>query len=319
MKTRAITYGAMMTAIAVVLALLCNYFPLFWIFYYLMPVPMIILAKQQGILTAVLSSIAATLILFMLMDPFQAISFGLLLIVLGCGLGVAYYKKQSGFVKVCVGYLATAISITLIILLTQVFLKQNFITLLTNAINSTATQIKAIYTSMNLEEEQLSLLVTTVDQVVEIMKLLIPTVFLVLPFVISIVNVAVTDKILKRMRIQNKPIKNIAHWQVSRSFRAFMTVVVIATALLDFLPDIPELYNVTLTLLSSIVFYLLGISYIFWGINQRMKKHNSNVFVKIVVVFISILISYISMIIAMIGMIDVFFNLRRFHKRKDQQ
>jgi len=317
MKTRAITYGAMMTAIAVILALLCNYIPLFWIFYYLMPIPIIILAKQQGFLTAVLSSVAATLILFMLMDPFQAISFGLLLILLGCGLGAAYYKKQSGFVKVCVGYLATAVSIIVLILLTQVFLDQNFITLLTNSINGAAEQIKNFYMTMDLDEEELSLLVTTVDQMAEIMKLVIPTVFLLIPFLVSIVNVAVTDKILKRIRIQNKPIRNIAEWQVSRSFRAFMAFVVITTALLDFLPDIPPLYNVTLTLLSSVVFYLLGISYLFWTINQRMKKHHQNVLIKVLVVFISILISYISMVIAFIGMIDVFFNLRRFHKRKD--
>ena len=314
MKTRAITYRAMMTAIAVILALLCNYIPLFWLFYYLIPIPIIILAKQQGFLTAVLSSVAATLILFMLMEPLQAISFGLLLILLGCGLGAAYYKKQSGFVKVCVGYLATALSIIVLILLMQVFLDQNFMTLLTNSINSTAEQIKAMYIAMNLDDETLSLYTTSVDQMVESIKLAIPTVFLLLPFMISIVNVAVTDKILKRIRIENKPIRNIAEWQVSRSFRAFMAFAVIATALLEFLPDIPILYSATLTSLASVVFYLLGISYIFWTINQRMTKQHQNVLIKVLVVFLSLLISYI---IAMIGMIDMFFNLRRFHKRKD--
>lgn len=64
MKTKAITEGALLCALTVLLSLLCYYVPLMIILYIFIPVPMVVLAKRQDMRTTVVSSLAASAILF---------------------------------------------------------------------------------------------------------------------------------------------------------------------------------------------------------------------------------------------------------------
>ena len=83
MKTKAITEGAMLCALAVIIALFSSYVPFLLLLFFLIPVPMVILAEKQGFKVTLIAGLAATLILFMFMDPLTAGGYGIYMIFVG--------------------------------------------------------------------------------------------------------------------------------------------------------------------------------------------------------------------------------------------
>ena len=108
MKTRGITEGAMFCALGVILTLISYYLPFFVLLVFFIPVPMVVLGKRQGLKVSILSSIAATILIGLFLGPLNAISFGALMLFVGCSLGFAYHRDLAPVIKVGIGILGVA-------------------------------------------------------------------------------------------------------------------------------------------------------------------------------------------------------------------
>lgn len=308
----------MLCALAVVIALFSSYVPFLLLLFFLIPVPMVILAEKQGFKVTLIASLAATLILLMFMDPLTAASYGIYMIFVGCGLGYMYYKRKDGFLKLAVAYCGVFAALILMLVLLQVLTGQNFVAMLTETIDTSSAQVMDVYRSLGaFPEDQLSLLQTAVDQMKETMKMVIPLAFLVAPFFIGWVNVLVSDVILKRMRMPVNPLLPLSRWRLPRSFKNFLILVVIALLVIDLahIDAIPAVYTYTLMMIIYLLYFLMGISFVFWLINRKRTKESMGF--KILIVVLCLLIPYISYIISFVGVADIYIDVRKFIENRD--
>lgn len=308
----------MLCALAVVIALFSSYVPFLAVLYIFIPVPMVILAEKQGLKVTVIASIAATLILLLFMDPVSAALYGAYMIFVGCSLGVIYYKRKSGFLKLAVAYAGSFAAVTFLIILMQVVSGQNLIAMLTQTIDETSSQVMEVYRSVGMfQEDQLSMLQSVVDQMQEMMKLVIPLAFLITPFFIGWANVLIADTVLKRMRKPIRPLPPLSQWRLPRSFKNFLILIVIALLVIDLghIEAVPIIYTYTLMMLLYLLYFLMGISFIYWLINRKRAKESMGL--KVLVIVLCLFIPYLLYIVSFVGVADIYIDVRKFIENRD--
>ncbi|MDO4288306.1 MAG: DUF2232 domain-containing protein [Eubacterium sp.] len=320
MKTKAMTDGAMLSALAVIFSLLSYYVPFLMIFYFFIPVPAAIAANKHGMKVAVIAGIAATLILIFFMDLVSALSCGMYLLITGCVVGWAYRSKKSGFVRLALSYVASLLTLTLSLALLQLITGQNFITEFSAAVDQSMAEIQTMYQSLAadpstqqlLSAEQLESATTLVDTLGRVIKMMIPASFLLAPFIIGWINVIITDKMMVRLKLPVDRLKPLSQWRMPRSLAFFMLCVITFLGLADLFnwEFIPEIYSFTLTTICYMVYGLMGMGFVFWLINRKRKKESTGL--KILAVAVCFLFSWLSYLLVFVGLADAYMDLRRF-------
>ncbi|MEG0074480.1 MAG: DUF2232 domain-containing protein [Eubacterium sp.] len=311
MKTKAMAEGAMFCALAVLLALICYYVPFLIVLYIFIPVPIVVLARKQGFKVSMISSVAATILLFLLVDPVTAVSFGMYLILVGCSLGYTYYKEKNGFIKLLIGYGSSFLVIILGIVLFQVISGQNYIDNMITMFATASTEALKIYENPGLlSGDQMAQMGTMIDSLMNTLKLSIPGAFLILPFFLGWANVVFSDIILKRLRMPVVPLKKLSQWQLPKSLKTFLIVVIVFVLAIDLMKieAVPQIYTFTITSIISTIYFIMGLSFIFWLMARKKVKENMGL--KILIVVLCVLFSFLMSIVTFVGVIDIYIDLR---------
>ena len=316
MKPRAITEGALITAIAVVLALGCYYIPLLYLFYVLVPTPIAVLAKRQGVGVALVSALAAGAITFLFIDPLTASTYLFYFVFVGVALGWCYSAGKSGFIRMVVGYMGAFIAIMLSIVVISAVSGTDIMAQIGEAIDLSGQQAAEIYRSA-LPADQVGPFNESVNTLVAQMKLMIPAVFLILPFFIAWFNVLLTDFVLIRTLHQIEPLRKISQWEAPVSLQVFMALMLVLTIIFQLLPanTVPQVYSTTISVLSDLVFTLQGFSFVFWFLFR--KKQKESMLIKVIVVLIVMSIPFASLILRFIGIFDMFSGIRKIIALRD--
>lgn len=316
MKPRAITEGALITAIAVVLALGCYYIPILYLFYVLVPTPIAVLARRQGVGTAAVSALAAGAITFLFIDPLTAATYMLYFVFVGVSLGWCYANEKNGFTRMVVGYLGAFITVMLSIVIISAVSGINIMTQIGEAIDLSSGQAVEIYRSA-LPADQVGALSESVKTLAAQMKMMMPAVFLILPFFIAWFNVLLSDFILIRTRNRIEPLRPISRWEAPVSLQVFMALMLVVTIVLQLMPanTVPQIYSTTISVLSDMVFTLQGFSFVFWFIFRKRPKES--LLVKVIVVFIVMTVPFASLILRFIGIFDMFSGIRKIIAYRD--
>jgi uncharacterized protein YybS (DUF2232 family) len=309
----------MIAALSVVLALASYYLPFLLVLYLFIPVPTIILCQRQGFVTALLASVAATLIMFLFMDLANALFSGIYLLLVGCGLGYVYYRKESGPVRLGVGTGAAFASFILMILLLQVITGQNFIDQIVSEFNTVSSQVMSTYQGMGLlSSDQLGQMQSLVDEMMKTFKMTIPLVVITMPFFIAWANIVITDAVLKRIKAPVAPLAPLSHWHLPSSFKNFLLLVILFLVIVQVsgTQAIPEIYTYTLMQLVFQVYVLMGLSFLFWLISR--KKQQESMGLKVLIVLISLAIPLMSYVLSILGVTDIYMNIRLLITMKDE-
>ena len=312
MKTRAITEGALLAAITVITALISNYIPFMSVLIFFLPVPCVILYQRHGLAVSAVSSGAAILILLLFMDPISVVSIGLFSSFPGLVLGWCYKKKKDGFFRLCAGYVIYLCVFILAILLFQLVSGVSFMEDYINTLNEASSGVMQVYQSSGvLSTDQIASLQTEVDSLMTSFKLMLPACFLLIPFFMSWFTIVLCDYTLRKLRISFYPLTPLYEWQLPRSFKLFSVVLIIGTAVLMYgFPDVSETYSVTIMAVLSVIFGLMGFSFIFWL--TRLKLAGKGKWLRIMYVILCLLIPVLFEVVLFIGMLDVYMGLRRF-------
>ena len=319
MKPKALTEGALLCALSVVLALMCYYLPFMIVLYIFIPIPIIVLCRRQGFAVSMISSVAAMFILFFLIDVVSAATFGMYMILVGCGLGYAYYKGKNGFSKMVAGYLSILITLFGMLIIAQVVTGQNFIEMTVTQMTEMSHQVVETYKEIGLlSPEQIGTMEGTLEQFMSSVKMTIPLSFLMAPFFIAWINIIFSDKLLKRLGMSVDPLPPLSAWRVPKSLKNVLVIVVVFLLIKEFggFKSVPEIYSYTLMQLAYYVYVAMGFSFVFWWMNRKKKKES--VGLKVLIVVISILIPFASYLISMLGVADIYINLRLIIQIKDE-
>ncbi|MGI6108460.1 MAG: YybS family protein [Eubacteriaceae bacterium] len=317
MKTRAITEGALFAAITVITALLSYYIPFMSVLIFFLPVPCVILYQRHGLAAAAVSSGAAILLMLLFMDAVNVITIGLMTAVPGLILGWCYDKKKSGFVRLGAGYLVYLGVFILIILLFQLISGISFMDDYINTLNEASSGVMQIYKESGLlSQDQITNLSSQVDQLMTSFKMMLPACFLIIPFFMSWFTSMLCDYTLRKLRIACIPLTPMYEWCLPNSFKLFSVILMAGTAIITYgFPQVPEIYTYTVIAVMSVLFLLMGYSFIFWL--TRIKMSGRGKWIRVLCVILSFMMPVLMTVIMFVGLMDVYMGLRRFFLRKE--
>ena len=315
MKTRGITEGAMFCALGVILTLVSYYLPFFVLLVFFIPVPMVVLGKRQGLKVSVLSSIAATILIGLFLGPLNAISFGALMLFVGCSLGFAYHRDLEPVKKVVIGILGFAILLIAVVASYELVMGIGFTSLLLQTLEQSSSEVMAFYETANLmDAEQLTLAKTAMEKNIEMMKLALPSAFLLLPVVFGMVNVVVSDLILKRIGYPVKAFKPLSQWEMPATLKYFLMILLLGDFMVSMfqVSTIPQIYLVTVMNFVNLIFFVMGLALM---LNYMEYKQLTNKGLKALVVLLGFLLSSI---VTLVGVADTYIGIRRIFRRESQ-
>lgn len=315
MKTRGITEGAMFCALGVILTLVSYYIPLFTILVFFIPVPMVVLGKRQGLKVSILSSLAATILIGLFLGPITAITFGALMLLVGCSLGYAYNKNLSPVRKVIIGVAGFAVLMVAIVAVYEFMMGISVTTLIFESMEISTKEVLSFYESTNImDANQLTTAKDTMATNIQMMKLALPSAFLLLPMMFGMVNVLISDFILKRIGYQVTSFKPLGQWEMPTSLKYFLMFFLFGDFIISIfqVTTIPQIYIVTVMNFVNIIFYIMGLSLIF---NYMEYKKVNNKGLKVLVVFLSFIIISI---ITLVGVADTYIGIRQIFRRESQ-
>lgn len=315
MKTRGITEGAMFCALAVILTLVSFYIPLLTIIVFFIPVPMVILGKRQGLKVSIISSLAATILIGLFLGPINAISFGALMFFVGCSLGFAYYKNSSPVRKLITGAIGFSMLLIAVVASYELVMGVSFTGFIFQMLEESTKEVINIYETSNMmDANQLTTVKESMAANIQMMKLALPSAFLLLPVMFSMINVVVCDLILKRIGYAVKGFKPLAQWQMPVSLKYFLMVLLFGDFIISIfqITAIPEIYTFTLMRMVNLIFFIMGLSFIF---DYMAYKKINNKGLKVLVVFLSLLLTSI---IVILGIVDTYIGIRRIFRGETQ-
>ncbi|MBC3797739.1 YybS family protein [Acetobacterium tundrae] len=316
MKTRGITEGALFCALAVILTLICYYIPFLVILVFFIPVPMVVLGKRQGLKVSIISSLAATILIFLFMDPITALSFGALMFFVGCSLGFAYYKNISPVRKVIVGAVGFGILLIAVVLGYQFIMGVNFTNYIFQMMETSTKEVMNIYETSNMiDASQLTILKDMMDARMQTLKLVLPSTLLLLPVLFSTVNIVVCDFILKRIGYSVQGFEPLSQWKIPASLKYFLAIFIVGDFIISVfqITAIPDIYIYTFIVFIDLIFLVMGISFIF-DFMEYKKVHNKGL--KVLVVFVALLLQSF---VTLLGVADVYLGLRMIFRRETQK
>lgn len=315
MKTRGITEGAMFCALGVILTLVSYYIPLFTILVFFIPVPMVVLGKRQGLKVSIISSVAATILIVLFLGPINAITFGALMLFVGCSLGYAYNKNFSPVRKVIIGVAGFAVLMIAVVASYELVMGISFTAFLFQTLEASTAEVMGFYESANImDASQLTVAKDAMAANIQMMKLALPSAFLLLPMMFGMVNVLISDFILKRIGYEVKGFKPLGQWEMPASLKYFLMIFLFGDFIISIfqVTAIPQIYIVTVMNFVNIIFFIMGLSLIF---NYMEYKEVKNKGLKVLVVFLSLIIISV---ITIVGVADTYIGIRRIFRRESQ-
>ena len=174
-RIRPLVEGGILSAIAIVFALMSAYLPILGPFVNMLwPVPIILLGVRHGFRWSVMATLSAGVLIAVLMHPLHALSvvvgFGLIGIVLGHAIREAYSPGKA----LVWGSLASLLSKVAVLGLSAFILGINPLEMQIDVMAKGTEEALAMYRSMGMQEEELQRLAATMGQLVDVLRIILP-------------------------------------------------------------------------------------------------------------------------------------------------
>ncbi len=313
MKTKGLTEGAIFCAIAVLISLASAFIPFLVLLTFFTPVPMIVLGKRQGLKVSILSSIAASFLIGIFLGPLLALQFGLLMLLVGCSLGLAYQKNLSALKKSMIGTIAFAAFISLVIFTYQVLTGIDFVGSLVGFFETGAQEALLFYERLGVfDGAQLDEVKEIMAASMKLVMMSIPTTFILMPVIFGLANVMMADLVLKRLNYPVKGFKKFENLRLANHLKVALTVALFFTfgVTVFNIQVIPEIYIVTIQNLVYLVFFVMGLACIFNFLAAKKIKS------KVVKVLIVLLSGLLQMVVTFLGIVDTYFDIRTLFRKE---
>ena len=313
MKIKGLTEVAIFCAIAVLVSLASVFIPFLVLLTFFIPVPMIVLGKRQGLKVSILSSIAASFLIGIFVGPLLALQFGVLMLLVGSSLGLAYQKNLSALKKIIIGAMGFVGFIAVIIVSYQVLTGIDFVGTMVGFFETGAQDALLLYEKSGLlEKAQLAEMKEIMAASMKVVVMSIPTIFILLPVVLSLVNVMMADLILKRLNYPVKSFKKFENLRVPSHLKVALTISLFFTfgVTVFNIQVIPEIYIVTIQNLVYLVFFIMGLACVFNFLAAKKIKS------KVVKVLVVILAGLLQMAVTFLGIVDTYFNIRPLFRKE---
>lgn len=307
MTTQALTEGAIMAGITTLLGVLSYYVPFLMLLAFVWPIPIVILGKRHGIEISILSTIAATGVLAIVINPMYAVQLGLMFGLLGITLGYAYQKEMSIPKTILLGYIVALISIVLILQFYNLLTGINFIDEITQMVEVSLEQYVNIFRESGMDQSLIDETITQAEDRLRTMIQLFPMALLIIPVIITILNMFLSEKLLKRLGYEVKKIPPFWNWALPNHASFGLFGMVLLVALGQYL-GIEKFDMVYFNLLSLIffTFFVQGLAVVAYYFHQRKVSKAFWIIGFILIQIMPLLTTFVQFL----GLFDVLFHFR---------
>lgn len=306
-STRALTEGAIIAAITVSLGVLSYYIPFLTLLMYIWPIPIIILGKRHGIAVSIISTITAALVLGFLTPFTYAIQLVIMYGLLGIVLGYAFQKDMSVGKTVLLGYIVALVSTVLLLQFYRLITGVNIIDELAQMMKFSLEEITKIYQQSGMDQNLIEETVTQMKNTLKTVLQIVPILLLIIPFMVTIINIWISEKILKKLGYQVKEIPPFWDWQLPNHmiFGLFLMFLIVALGQHFKIAKIDMVY-LNLVYLIIFVFFLQGLAVI----SNFFHKKKLSKPLWIIGFLLIFLIPLVHIFVQFLGLFDTIFHFR---------
>lgn len=172
---RPMVEGGVLSAIAIIFAMISAYLPVIGPFVNLIwPVPIILLGVRHGYKWSIMATAVAGILIAILMHPLHAVSVVVGFGLIGITIGHAFRHKFSPVKTMVWGSAASLISKIAIIGIAIVVLGTNPLNMQGEVIEKAMAQAMDFYRNMGIKEEELATMAETMKQMLGMMQMILP-------------------------------------------------------------------------------------------------------------------------------------------------
>ncbi len=311
---RPVVEGGVLTAVAIIFALISTYLPVIGAFVNLLwPVPIVLLGVRHGYRWSILAVVASGLIIALIMHPLTAVSvvvgFGLIGIALGYGLREGFSPTKT----LLIGAAASLVSKIAVLAISAAVMGFNPLNLQTEAMVKGLEQAMDFYRGMGMKAEDLERMEAMLKPMVEIVKIILPAGFVLAAFVDTFLNFQVAKVVLARLGLQIQPFPLFRHWTMPR-FTIYALVVSLVAIYWGKSRELELLYNtgMNIQVLATMFLFVQGMALVYF----LTDKYKLSRLVRGIILFLILSNGIFMQALIIGGAFDLIFDYRQLRAPK---
>jgi uncharacterized protein YybS (DUF2232 family) len=304
-QTRALTEGAILLAIFILLLLVSLYIPVFGIIFSIfLPVPFILYTMRHDVRNAALV-FACSLLLSFIIGSFVALGFAFLFGPSGIVIGELWKNRKSRYFTFLLGTITYLISIVALYAASILFFHVNMFQEMEQMMNESLKTVSETMSSLGQAQNEKA--IERLQQMVDLIPYVMPTTFLFSAAFLSFLTTLTAAPIVKRLGYQIEPWPPFRLLVFPKSLLWYYLIVLI----LSMLPLEQGSYLFTAVLNISIVLQwcliIQGLSFIYFYAHEKGWTKSIPIALTICIFILPFLLN----IVRILGIIDLGFDLRK--------
>lgn len=308
-NVRPMVEGGVLSAIAIIFAMISAYLPVIGPFINLIwPVPIILLGVRHGYKWSIMATAVAGILIAILMHPLHAVSVVVGFGLIGITIGHAFRHKFSPVKTMVWGSAASFISKIAIIGIAIAVLGTNPLNMQGEVIEKAMAQAMDFYRNMGIKEEELATMAETMKQMLGLMQMILPIGLAGAAVVDTYLNFWVAKAVLRRMGHYVEPFPPIKEWTFPRA-AAYVFVGAMAAVYFGKSQDIILLYNIGFNVYigAMLVLGAQGLAVFYY----LADKYNLSKILRAAILFLVLSNGFLTQVLIFVGIYDLMADYRK--------
>lgn len=312
-RVRPMVEGGVLSAVAIIFAIISAYLPVVGPFVNLIwPVPIILLGVRHGYKWSILATAVSGVLIAMLLHPLQAVGvvvgFGLIGIVLGHAIRSNYSPTKT----ILWGTVASLLSKIAVLAISAVVLGMNPLTMQTDVLSKAVEQAVEMYRGFGMSEENLAQIAGNMQNMVDLLKVILPSGFALAAVIDTYLNFMIARAVLRKLGQYVDGFPPFKLWNLPR-FIGYFFVLSLVGMYWGKSREITELYNLAanVQVLTSMFLFVQGMALFYYVAD----KYNLSRITRGIILVLILTSGFLSQGLIFAGGIDMAVDYRGVRKR----
>ena len=311
-RVRPMVEGGILSAVAILFALISVYIPIIGAFVNLIwPVPIILLGVRHGYKWSLMATAVAGILIALLIHPLHAVSVAIGFGLTGIVLGHCFRKGYTPVTSVLFGAVASLVSKIIVLSITAVVLGINPLADQSAAMAQAVEQAINIYRSFGMKEADLQKMSESMQGMLELMKMIIPAGLALASVLDTYMNFLVARMVLRKLGHHIPPFPAFRVWSLSPMvLYAFITSVIMLywgkSRDISLLADA----GINLQVTTSMLLMLQGLSVAFF----YAAKYEVPKFFRWIIILIAFSNGFVMQMTVFAGAFDIAVDFRKLRR-----
>jgi len=313
-RIRPTVEGGILSAVAIVFALISAYMPLIGAFVTIIwPVPIILLGVRHGYRWSILATVVSGILLAVLLHPLHAVGVVLAYGLIGIALGHAFRNGYSASKAFLLGAVASGISKIAVLLVAAAVLGFNPLSFQMESMSASFDQAVELYRGMGMSEDQIGQLQEHWQDTMKILKLIFPAGFALAAMVDTYINYMAAKLVLRRMGHEVADFPLFKEWTMPL-FIPYVFAFAAAGMYWGSSREWPMVYQVAINIemLASMLLFIQGLALLAF-MADRYKISRTVRWIFLVLILLN---GVFTQLLVLAGALEIVFDYRRLRRGK---